>query len=441
MRTPNTNNTENAWNVNTNGSANNNNVTNSNGVAFAIMLLSGRPSRHFAEHRPTNHKESLTCLIWKGRRTWLRTRFSCAKESSAISRNKYFMKEFEKLFSYDNLYHSFLQCRKNQSWKDGVIWFSQNYADELYLLEQEILSGTYAAKPDMITQIHERGKTRTIHSQHIRDRIVHKIVNQEILKPIFHKQFIYANFASQNNKGTSLARKVFKCHLNRAYRKWENDFYVLQIDMKSYFESIPHWYIEKLIREKIADERIINLCLEPMKSYPNGRGLGLGSEINQTYALLCLDKLDHMIKEHYRVKEYGRSMDDMYLFSDSKSLLSEILEDIKLHIDELGLKLNEKKTNIFPIKNSISYLGYKWRLTGTGHVLYVPKKQTFIRNKRKLRKYRQKLSLGNFTYKEVENNYKTMRQTFKRSNAKSALGRMDSYYNSIFIKGGYWANE
>lgn len=87
MRTPNTNNTENAWNVSSSGGSNNNNVTNSNGVAFAIMLFSGRPSRRFAEHSPTNHKESLTCLIWKGRRTWLRTRFSCAKESSATSRN------------------------------------------------------------------------------------------------------------------------------------------------------------------------------------------------------------------------------------------------------------------------------------------------------------------------------------------------------------------
>lgn len=85
MRTPNTNNTENAWGVKSDGGSNNNNVTNSNGVAFAIMLFSGRPSRHFAEHRPTNHKESLTCLIWKGRRTWLRTHFSCVKKKVVLS--------------------------------------------------------------------------------------------------------------------------------------------------------------------------------------------------------------------------------------------------------------------------------------------------------------------------------------------------------------------
>lgn len=351
------------------------------------------------------------------------------------------MENFEKLFSYDSLYHSFLECKKNQRWKDSVIWFSQNYADELYQLEQDILEGTYTSKPDMVTQIHERGKTRTIHSQHIRDRIVHKIVNQQILKPIFHRQFIYANFASQNNKGTSLTRKVFKCHLNRAYRKWGKDFYVLQIDMKSYFESIPHWYIEKLIRKKITDERIVRLCLEPMKSYPEGRGLGLGSEINQTYALLCLDELDHIVKERYHIKEYGRYMDDMYLFLDNKDSLNQILEDVKDYLTELGLNVNAKKTNIFPIKNKVTYLGYRWCLTDTGHVLCVPKKQTVIRNKKKLRKYKHNLDIGRFSYKEVENNYKAMRQVYSCCNVKTSLERMDNYYNSIFIKGGCWLYE
>lgn len=351
------------------------------------------------------------------------------------------MNKFEELFTYDNLYHSFLQCRMNQNWKDSTIRFSQNYVEELCKLEQEILNGTYTSKPPMIAQIHERGKTRIIHSQHIRDRIVHKIINQQVLKPIFHKQFIYTNFASQNNKGTSLARKIFKCHLNRAYRKWKKDFYVLQIDMKNYFASIPHWQIEKLIRKKITDERVIKLCLEPMKTFKNGRGLSLGSEMNQTYALLCLDELDHKIKEHYHIKEYGRYMDDLYLFSNKKEELQNILQDVIRYLDILGICINKKKTNIFPIKNKITYLGYKWSLTETGHVLYIPKKSTVFRNKKKLRKYKHNLDINRFTYKEIENSYKAMRQTYKYSNVKSSLKRMDNYYNNIFIKKGCWIDE
>ena len=351
------------------------------------------------------------------------------------------MKSFEDIFTYDNLYHSFLECRKSQNWKDSVTRFSTNYAEELYLLEQQILDGTYSAYPDRITTINERGKVRKIHSQHIRDRIVHKIVNQQILKPTFHKRFIRSSFASQNEKGMKLALKTFKCHLNRAYRKWGNDFYILSIDMKSYFESIPHDYIEKLLREKIHDERIIKLCLEPMKSYPDGKGLGLGSEMNQTYALLCLDEFDHIIKEQFHVKEYGRYMDDIYIMSNDKEFLKEILQFAKEYLAKIGLEPNEKKTNIFPIKNGITFIGYRWNITDTGHVIMVPKKQTVIRNKKKLRKYKKNMDSGRFTYKEIENSYKSMRQTYVRSNVKKSVNGMDRYYNNIFVKGGYWLDE
>lgn len=239
----------------------------------------------------------------------------------------------------------------------------------------------------------------------------------------------------------SLALKTFKCHLNRAYRKWGKDFFILAIDMKSFFESIPHDYIEKLLRKEIKDERIMKLCLEPMKSYPKGKGLGLGSEINQTYALLCLDEFDHIIKERFRIKEYGRYMDDMYLFSDSKDLLLEILRFAENYFDPIGLQMNQKKTNIFPAKNGITFIGYRWRITDSGHVLLIPKKQTVVRNKRKLRKYKKNLDSGRFLYKEIENSYKSMRQNYKRSNVKNSLKQMDRYYNDIFIKGGYWLDE
>lgn len=351
------------------------------------------------------------------------------------------MENFEELFSYNNLYHSFLECRKNQVWKDSVIRFSNNYAEELFLLQKQLMDGTYTSYPDRITFIHERGKVRKIHSQHIRDRIVHKIINQKILKPTFHKMFIYTNFASQDKKGMSLALRTFKCHLNRAYRKWGKDFYILAIDMKSYFESIPHDYIKKFLYKKIKDERIMKLCLEPMKSYPNGRGLGLGSEINQTYALLCLDEFDHIIKERFHIKEYGRYMDDMYLFSDSKELLLDILKFAENYFNQIGLQMNQKKTNFFPVKNGITFIGYRWRITDTGHVLLIPKKQTVVRNKRKLRKYKRNLDSGRFQYKEIENSYKAMRQNYKRCNVKSSLEQMDRYYNDIFIKGGYWIDE
>lgn len=352
---------------------------------------------------------------------------------------KIIMKSFEEIFTYERLYQSFTECKKGQMWKSSVIEFNANYAERLLKLEQLLQGGTYQALPDNITFIHERGKRRMIHSQHIRDRVVHKVVNQEILIPIFHKRFIRQNTASQKGKGMDFALRTFKCHLNRAYRKWGKDFYVLSIDIRKFFESISHEYIEKLLQEEIEDERILRLCTEVMRTYGGSQGLGLGSELNQTYALLCLDELDHIMKEKFRIKEYGRYMDDMYLFHNDKEYLKEIVAFTGQYLDGIGMRMNEKKTSIFPVKNGISFLGFRWKLTDTGHVLVVPRKQTITRNKRKLRKLKKKLEEGVFTFPEVYNSYASMRGHLKRCNCKRVIRDMDTYFNKLFIES--WVNE
>ena len=322
-------------------------------------------------------------------------------------------------------------------WKGSVISFQTNCAENLLKLEAKIHSGEYKALPDNITYINERGKVRKIHSQHISDRIVHKIVNQDILIPTFHKRFIRQNTASQTGKGMDFAMRTMKCHLNRVYRKWGKDFFVLSIDMKSYFESIPHWYIEKLLREKITDERILKLCMEPFRAYENGKGLGLGSEINQTYALLCLNEFDHIIKERFRIKEYARYMDDMYLMHNDKAVLMEILEFSEQYFSQIDLKMNDRKTNIFPAKNGITFLGFRWRMTETGHVIVTPKKQTIIRNKKKLRKLKQKVVNGEFTLPEILNSYASIRGHIQRGNCRKTIEGMDRYFYKLIGRKEY----
>jgi len=96
-------------------------------------------------------------------------------------------------------------------------------------------------------------------------------------------------------------------------------------------------------------------------------------------------------------------MDDIYIIHNDKQYLNEIISFAKNYLEKLGLEMNVKKTHIAPIKNGTTFLGFRWKMTDTGHVLSVPKKQTIVRNKKKLRKYKKKLEDGVFTYKEVEN--------------------------------------
>lgn len=341
------------------------------------------------------------------------------------------MKTVEEIFTYNRLYKSFSECKKGTMWKGSVVDFNTNYVENLWELQKEICEGRYTPYPDNINYINERGKIRMIHSQHIRDRIVHKIINQDILIPLFHPQFIRQNTASQKSKGIDFAMQAFKCHLNRAYRKWGKDFYILSIDMKSYFESIPHKRIETLLRRKISDPEILRLCMVTADTYGGNKGIGLGSEMNQTFALLCLDEFDHIIKERFRVKEYQRYMDDMYGIHNDKEYLEEILDFAAEYFGKINMNMNQKKTSIYPIKNGVTFLGFRWMLTDTGHVLNVPKKQTVIRNKKKLRKFKKKIDSGEFTYEEVKNSYASMRGHLDRSNCKKIVDGMDKYFNNV----------
>lgn len=339
------------------------------------------------------------------------------------------MKTVEEIFTYQRLYQSLKECKRGTMWKGSVIDFCTNYVENLWDLQEEICAGTYRPLPDNINYINERGKIRKIHSQHIRDRIVHKVINQDILIPLLHSQFIWQNTASQKNKGMDFAMQTFKCHLNRAYRKWNKDFYVLSIDMKSYFESIPHDRIERLLRKKISDQKIFDLCMVTATTYGGEKGIGLGSEMNQTFALLCLDEFDHIIKEKFKIKEYARYMDDMYIIHNDKEYLFEILDFAKKYFDGIDMTMNQKKTTIFPIKNGLTFLGFRWKLSESGHIINVPRKQTVIRNKKKLRKFKKKIDSGEFEMHEVENSYASMRGHLKRSNCKSVINGMDDYFH------------
>ena len=132
-------------------------------------------------------------------------------------------------------------------------------------------------------------------------------------------------------------------------------------------------------------------------------------------------------------------MDDMYLMHNDKEFLLEILRLAEEYFAGIGMEMNKKKTQIVPIKNGTTYLGFRWKITDTGHVLQIAKKQTIIRNKKKLRKIKKKLDAGEFTFKEVSNSSMSMRGNISRGNCLKVVNDFDRYFNKLFIES--WVNE
>lgn len=134
-------------------------------------------------------------------------------------------------------------------------------------------------------------------------------------------------------------------------------------------------------------------------SKTEGKGLPLGSQASQWFALYYLDSLDRLIKERLQIKFYTRYMDDFILLHNDKNYLKYCRNEIEMYCKNmLALELNEK-TQIFPVKNGINYLGWHIYLSQTGKVV---KKITLI-GKRRLRRRMKGLQRQ---YREYKINFK-----------------------------------
>ena len=129
-------------------------------------------------------------------------------------------------------------------------------------------------------------------------------------------------------------------------------------------------------------------------------GLPLGYQTSQLFALMFLDEFDHIIKEKYRIKYYGRYMDDFYIICSDKKKLQCILRDVRALMDSYGLELNQK-TAIFPLRNGIDFLGFHSYLTDTGAVIQKLRRDSSKRMKNKIRYWETAYPAGEVTKQEI----------------------------------------
>ena len=108
-----------------------------------------------------------------------------------------------------------------------------------------------------------------------------------------------------------------------------------------------------------------------------------------------------MIKEKLKIRWYSRYMDDFVLIHVSKEYLQQCLLRIREHLDWLGLELNNK-TQIFPLRNGVDYLGFHTYLTESGKVIRKLRQSSKKRMKRKIRAFKRKFKQGEITFEQIQ---------------------------------------
>lgn len=294
---------------------------------------------------------------------------------------------FEDVFTFSNLYKSCQDCYKGVNWKTSTknyqIRSIQNVAETFTKL-QEV---KYKQKPFAKFPIFERGKNRQIQALHISDRVVQKCYCDNFLVPLFSKRLIYDNGACMKGKGLLFTANRLKAHLQQYYRENKTNVgYVLTFDFSKFFDSINHEILLQKARKVITDSKLYQLYRYFVNCFESEKGLGLGSQISQVSALYYTNDMDHYIKEHERMKYYGRYMDDGYIISSSKEKLKECLQILIAFSENLQLKLNIKKTKITRIDKGFMFLNRHWLLKPTGYVKTKPSHTTLKRLKKRYRK-------------------------------------------------------
>ena len=275
---------------------------------------------------------------------------------------------YPKLCSFENLELAFKKARRDKTSLPYVVEFEKDLEKNLTKIQKELINQTY--KPSPLKRFIIRDpKTRTIHASIFRDRVVyHAIIN--ILEPIYEPIFIHDSYASRKDKGAHKAverfdqfkRKVSKNGklTKNHYNKNNVTGHVLKADIKHYFKTIDHKILLNIIKRKIKDERVIQLIHKILKNYDNQeKGMPLGNLTSQFFGNLYLNELDYFVKHKLKAKYYIRYVDDFVILNSDKSILEEYKEKISNYLKNLKLELHPDKSNIIPLRNGITFLGYR----------------------------------------------------------------------------------
>lgn len=166
------------------------------------------------------------------------------------------------------------KCCNGVRWKKSTINFELHQFTIISTVCHNIKNNTYKVGNTYKFQINERGKVRNIDAPHIKDRLVHKVLSNEIILPIYQPHLIYDNGASQKNKGFTFSLFRLRKKLQRYFKKYGNNGYIVLIDYSKFFENSSHEVIHKIHEGYIRDSYTIQV-IEDYTFIVKGIALGI----------------------------------------------------------------------------------------------------------------------------------------------------------------------
>lgn len=342
--------------------------------------------------------------------------------------------DFEKVASIKSLYNSAKKASKGVKWKASVQRYLLSILFKISRTRKDLLNNKDIRGGFIEFVINERGKSRNIKSVHFNERVVQKSICLNALYPVLTHNLIYDNCASQKSKGTHFASKRLEKHLHWFFNHYGRNGYILLIDFKKYFESIPHDIVKRNFRKFFTDEKLLKLADDFVNAFGEC-GLGLGSETSQINAIAHINDIDHYIKEQKRIHCYGRYMDDSYIIYQDREYLRRLLENLEELYKSYGVTINKNKTKIIPLTGSFTYLKTRYSVTETGKVIKKPCRDSIVRQRKRMKRQAILVSKGLMTTADVQTGFTSWIGSMIHRHSRKTVFNMKNLYNDLFKKG------
>jgi hypothetical protein len=339
------------------------------------------------------------------------------------------MTDFEKVIDFENMYRAYKKAKSGKGYKKSASKFNIMALEGIHTLIEQLRNKTYQISPYHEFKVFEP-KERLIQTTSFKDKVVQHSLCDNVILPRLQKIFILDNCAGQVGKGTLFGLDRLKFHMKEFYKKYGHDGYILKCDISKFFYNISHEQMKEIIEYYFSyDPDVCRLCKLFIDS-TDGKGLPLGNQINQGFALLYLDGMDKLITRELGIEYYGRYMEDFYLIHQSKEYLKYCLETISEFLSTLDLTMNGK-TQIFPFRNGVNYLGFHTYVTENGKVIRKLKNQNKRNAQRKYRKMAHLVAEGEMPIEKFQASYTSWKNHISHGNCFGVAKSMDTTIKTI----------